>query len=485
MIKYNFNTHTYKSNYKALYNLESIINTYESENFKSIGISDNINMQYDINSNLYLHPLELKSYLKEIEKIKRKHKNIEISVGFLCDYNIKYSKYLIYLKSFSDYLGLTIKIDANEDYDNYPIICAKKICEAIDTGLFDFITKPDMFLKYRDKVLNKEQYLKECDKALDMICLKAKKFNVPLEINLKYINNIKIMKDNDYPYPTNMFINKLIKYKNTCIVGIDMNNLTDIKKSVEISLNTAENVNSSMTKTSKSVEEIKLICDSLHEFNPMMGHRGCRLAITYPEIAVMQTKAVIKAAINVKHRHPDWNVVPNIMIPLVGEVKELAYVKKIVCKTADEVIKEANVELKYLVGTMIEIPRAALLADQIAQEAEFFSFGTNDLTQMTFGFSRDDASKFLPSYYSTKIYESDPFARLDTNGVGMLVEMAVKKGKTTRPELHCGICGEHGGDPSSIEFCHKAGLDYVSCSPFRVPIARLAAAQANIKFPRK
>ena len=235
MIKYNFNTHTYKSNYKALYNLESIINTYESENFKSIGISDNINMQYDINSNLYLHPLELKSYLKEIEKIKRKHKNIEISVGFLCDYNIKYSKYLIYLKSFSDYLGLTIKIDANEDYDNYPIICAKKICEAIDTGLFDFITKPDMFLKYRDKVLNKEQYLKECDKALDMICLKAKKFNVPLEINLKYINNIKIMKDNDYPYPTNMFINKLIKYKNTCIVGIDMNNLTDIKK-YEISL---------------------------------------------------------------------------------------------------------------------------------------------------------------------------------------------------------------------------------------------------------
>ena len=235
----------------------------------------------------------------------------------------------------------------------------------------------------------------------------------------------------------------------------------------------------------KSVEEIKLICDSLHEFNPMMGHRGCRLAVTYPEIAVMQTKAVIKAAINVQKRHADWNVVPNIMIPLVGEVKELAYVKKIVTKTADEVIKEAGVELKYLVGTMIEIPRAALLADQIAQEAEFFSFGTNDLTQMTFGFSRDDASKFLPSYYSSKIYESDPFARLDTTGVGMLVQMAVKNGKATRPELHCGICGEHGGDPSSIEFCHKAGLDYVSCSPFRVPIARLAAAQANIKFPRK
>ena len=235
----------------------------------------------------------------------------------------------------------------------------------------------------------------------------------------------------------------------------------------------------------KSVEEIRLICDSLHEFNPMMGHRGCRLAVTYPEIAVMQTRAVIKAAINVQKRHADWNVVPNIMIPLVGEVKELAYVKKIVVKTADEVIKQANVKLKYQVGTMIEIPRAALLADQIAQEAEFFSFGTNDLTQMTFGFSRDDASKFLPSYYAAKIYESDPFARLDTTGVGQLVEMAVKNGKATRPELHCGICGEHGGDPSSIEFCHKAGLDYVSCSPFRVPIARLAAAQANIKFPRK
>ena len=235
----------------------------------------------------------------------------------------------------------------------------------------------------------------------------------------------------------------------------------------------------------KSVEEIKLICDSLHEFNPMMGHRGCRLAVTYPEIAVMQTKAVIKAAINVKNRHPEWNVVPNIMIPLVGEVKELAYVKKIVTQTADEVIKNSNANMKYLVGTMIEIPRAALLAGQIAKEAEFFSFGTNDLTQMTFGFSRDDASKFLPSYYSSKIYESDPFARLDTTGVGMLVEMAVKNGKATRPELHCGICGEHGGDPSSIEFCHKAGLDYVSCSPFRVPIARLAAAQANIKFPRK
>ena len=235
----------------------------------------------------------------------------------------------------------------------------------------------------------------------------------------------------------------------------------------------------------KTVEEIRLICDSLHEFNPMMGHRGCRLAVTYPEIARMQTRAVIKAAINVQKRHADWNVVPNIMIPLVGEVKELAFVKKIVVETADKVIKDANVNLKYQVGTMIEIPRAALLADQIAQEAEFFSFGTNDLTQMTFGFSRDDGSKFLPSYYASKIYESDPFARLDTTGVGKLVEMAVKNGKATRPTLHCGICGEHGGDPSSIEFCHRVGLDYVSCSPFRVPIARLAAAQANIKFPRK
>jgi len=235
----------------------------------------------------------------------------------------------------------------------------------------------------------------------------------------------------------------------------------------------------------KTVEEIKLLCDSLHEFNPMMGHRGCRLIVTYPEIAVMQTKAVIKAALAVQKRHPKWNVVPNIMIPLVGEVKELALCKKIVCETADAVIKAAKSNLTYKVGTMIEIPRAALLADEIAKEAEFFSFGTNDLTQMTFGFSRDDASKFLPSYYSSKIYESDPFARLDTNGVGKLVKMAVENGHKTRPDIHCGICGEHGGDPSSIEFCHGAGLDYVSCSPFRVPIARLAAAQANIKNPRK
>lgn len=235
----------------------------------------------------------------------------------------------------------------------------------------------------------------------------------------------------------------------------------------------------------KSVEDIKILCESLHEFNPMMGHRGCRLAVTYPEIAVMQTKAVIKAAIAVSKRHPDWNVVPEIMIPLVGEVKELAFCKKTVVETADKVIKDAGVKLSYEVGTMIEIPRAALTADEIAKEAEFFCFGTNDLTQMTFGFSRDDASKFLPSYYGAKIYESDPFARLDTIGVGKLMEMAVKLGHDSRKDIHCGICGEHGGDPSSIEFCHAIGLDYVSCSPFRVPIARLAAAQANIKNPRK
>ena len=231
----------------------------------------------------------------------------------------------------------------------------------------------------------------------------------------------------------------------------------------------------------KSVAYIKQVINGLHEFNPMMGHRGCRLTVTYPEIAVMQTKAVIKAAISVKTRHPEWNIVPEIMIPLVGEVKELKFVKDTVVKTADEVIKEAGIDLKYEVGTMIEIPRAALTADEIAKEAEFFCFGTNDLTQMTFGFSRDDAGKFLPSYYANKIYESDPFARLDTIGVGKLMDMAVTLGKKSRPDLHCGICGEHGGDPSSIEFCHKIGLDYVSCSPFRVPIARLAAAQAAIK----
>ncbi len=235
----------------------------------------------------------------------------------------------------------------------------------------------------------------------------------------------------------------------------------------------------------KTVEAIKLIISGLHETNPMMGHRGCRLAVTYPEIAEMQTKAVIKAAIAVSKRHPDWKVVPEIMIPLVGEIKELAFVKKIVVDTAEAVIKEAGIALKYEVGTMIEIPRAALTADEIAKEAEFFCFGTNDLTQMTFGFSRDDAGKFLPSYYGAKIYESDPFARLDATGVGKLMDMAVKMGKAERSDMHCGICGEHGGDPSSIEFCHAIGLDYVSCSPFRVPIARLAAAQANIKNPRK
>ena len=234
----------------------------------------------------------------------------------------------------------------------------------------------------------------------------------------------------------------------------------------------------------KTVAQIKQIIADLHEFNPMMGHRGCRLTVTYPEIAKMQTAAVIKAAINVKKKHKDWNIVPEIMIPLTGEVKELAFVKKIVVEVADKLIAEAKSDLKYEVGTMIEIPRAALTADEMAKEAEFFCFGTNDLTQMTFGFSRDDAGKFLPAYYENKIYESDPFAKLDQIGVGKLMDMAVKMGKAVRPTMHCGICGEHGGDPSSIEFCHKIGLDYVSCSPYRVPIARLAAAQANIKRPR-
>ncbi len=235
----------------------------------------------------------------------------------------------------------------------------------------------------------------------------------------------------------------------------------------------------------KSVADIKAIIAGLHEFNPMMGHRGCRLAVTYPEIAAMQTRAVIKAALTVQAKHPEWNMVPELMIPLVGEVKELAYVKKTVVATADELIQAAGSNMTYTVGTMIEIPRAALTADEIAKEAEFFSFGTNDLTQMTFGFSRDDAGKFLDAYYNAKIYESDPFARLDQNGVGRLVEMAAKLGRQTRPDLHLGICGEHGGDPSSVEFFHNVGLDYVSCSPFRVPIARLAAAQAAIKNPRK
>ena len=231
----------------------------------------------------------------------------------------------------------------------------------------------------------------------------------------------------------------------------------------------------------KSVERIKEIISSLHEFNPMMGHRGCRLAVTYPEIAKMQTKAVIRAAINVKKNHPEWNITPEIMIPLTGEVKELKYVKDVVVATADEEIKAAGIEMKYQVGTMIEIPRAAITADEIAKEAEFFSFGTNDLTQMTFGFSRDDAGKFLPAYYEKKIYEEDPFKTLDQKGVGKLIEMAAKLGRSTRPELHLGVCGETGGDPKSIEFYHNVGLDYVSCSPFRVPVARLAAAQAAIK----
>ena len=236
--------------------------------------------------------------------------------------------------------------------------------------------------------------------------------------------------------------------------------------------------------TGKTVEQVKAIISGLHEFNPMMGHRGCRLAVTYPEIAEMQTSAVIKAALNVSAKHPDWNIVPEIMIPLVGEVKELAYVKGVVTATADKLIAEAGSSMTYKVGTMIEIPRAALTADEIAKEAEYFSFGTNDLTQMTFGFSRDDAGKFLGAYYDKKIYENDPFAKLDQVGVGKLVKMACELGKSTRPDIKLGICGEHGGDPTSVEFCHNVGLTYVSCSPFRVPIARLAAAQAAIKAPR-
>ncbi len=249
--------------------------------------------------------------------------------------------------------------------------------------------------------------------------------------------------------------------------------------------NTETEIKALADKMGKTVEQIKAIISGLHEFNPMMGHRGCRLTVTYPEIAVMQTQAIIRAAIEVKKAHADWNLVPEIMIPLVGEVKEFKFVKDIVVKTADEEIAAAGVELKYEVGTMIEIPRAALTADEIAAEADFFCFGTNDLTQMTFGFSRDDAGKFLNSYYDTKIYEQDPFAKLDQKGVGKLMDMSLKLGKPVNPNLHCGICGEHGGDPSSVEFCHNIGLDYVSCSPFRVPVARLAAAQAEINNPRK
>ena len=249
--------------------------------------------------------------------------------------------------------------------------------------------------------------------------------------------------------------------------------------------NTEAEIKALADKMGKTVQQIKAIITGLHEFNPMMGHRGCRLTVTYPEIAVMQTQAIIRAAIEVKKAHADWNLVPEIMIPLVGEVKEFKFVKDIVVKTADEEIAAAGVELKYEVGTMIEIPRAALTADEIAAEADFFCFGTNDLTQMTFGFSRDDAGKFLNSYYDTKIYEQDPFAKLDQKGVGKLMDMTLKLGKPVNPNLHCGICGEHGGDPSSVEFCHNIGLDYVSCSPFRVPVARLAAAQAEINNPRK
>ncbi len=244
---------------------------------------------------------------------------------------------------------------------------------------------------------------------------------------------------------------------------------------------TEEDIAALAATQGKTVQQIKDIIASLHEFNPMMGHRGCRLAVTYPEIAAMQTKAVIRAALAVKGRHPEWNLVPEIMIPLTGEMKELKFVKDIVVKAADEEIAASGIDLKYEVGTMIEIPRACLLADEMAKEAEFFCFGTNDLTQMTYGFSRDDAGKFLDAYYTAKIFENDPFAKLDQNGVGMLMEMAVTKGKAVRPTMHTGICGEHGGDPMSVEFCHRVGLDYVSCSPFRVPIARLAAAQAAIK----
>ena len=231
-------------------------------------------------------------------------------------------------------------------------------------------------------------------------------------------------------------------------------------------------------------EELKSTVESLHEFNPMMGHRGCRLAVSYPEIAEMQTRAVIEAAIEVK-KNKGYNIVPEIMIPLVGDIKELKFVKDIVVRTAETVMEEKETKLDYLVGTMIEIPRAAVTADEIAKEAEFFSFGTNDLTQMTFGFSRDDAAKFLGSYYDKKIYEQDPFAKLDQTGVGQLVKIAAEKGRATRPDIKLGICGEHGGDPSSVEFCHNVGLNYVSCSPFRVPLARLAAAQAQVKNPRQ
>jgi pyruvate,orthophosphate dikinase len=247
----------------------------------------------------------------------------------------------------------------------------------------------------------------------------------------------------------------------------------------------AEDIRDLAKELKTSTSAVAATVARLHEFNPMMGHRGCRLSVTYPEIAVMQTRAIIEAAINVSKRHPEWHLKPEIMIPLVGELREMKFVKDIVVETADKIIKESGISLSYMVGTMIEVPRAALLSDEIATEAEFFSFGTNDLTQMTFGFSRDDASKFLDSYYDNKIYLNDPFARLDQNGVGKLVDLSVKLGRKTNPKLKIGVCGEHGGDPSSVEFFHQAGLDYVSCSPFRVPVARLAAAQAVIKNRKK
>jgi pyruvate,orthophosphate dikinase len=243
----------------------------------------------------------------------------------------------------------------------------------------------------------------------------------------------------------------------------------------------AEDIKELAEEMNMEIADLKAVISSLHEFNPMMGHRGCRLTVSHPEIAEMQTRAVIEAAINVQKKHPEWKMVPEIMIPLIGEAKEFSYVKNIVVETADTIIAQSGIDLEYLVGTMIEIPRACLTADEVAKEAEFFSFGTNDLTQMTFGFSRDDAGSFLGAYYEKQIYESDPFARLDQVGVGKLVKTAVELGKKTKPNLKLGICGEHGGDPSSIEFCHNAGLNYVSCSPFRVPIARLAAAQAALK----
>ena len=302
------------------------------------------------------------------------------------------------------------------------------------------VTKDDFVVEVGPGIGTMTQIL--CENAREVVAVEIDKKLIPIltEDTLSYYDNVTVINED--------------------ILKLDIKKLADAQ--------------------GKSVEQIKAIIASLHEFNPMMGHRGCRLAVTYPEIAKMQTKAVIRAAINVKKAHPDWDIEPEIMIPLVCEIKELKFVKKIVVETADAEIAAANADIKYHVGTMIEIPRAALTADEIATEADFFCFGTNDLTQMTFGFSRDDAGKFLNAYYDNKIFENDPFAKLDQTGVGKLMETAIKLGKPVNPNLHVGICGEHGGDPSSVEFCHKIGLDYVSCSPFRVPIARLAAAQAAI-----